>query len=98
MGKWPLTILSSILDTSSNAFYVLGGQMDRLGVPAVLGSRYSESTVLLAGSFLHERLNHLIEVALIYAAQKDIQPPIDSGYIRDRAGYHTKSAFFYAGS
>jgi drug/metabolite transporter (DMT)-like permease len=56
---WPLVALSGVLDASGNAFYVLGGQLGRLDVSAVLGSLYPGSTVLLAGTFLHERLNRL---------------------------------------
>jgi drug/metabolite transporter (DMT)-like permease len=64
---WPLIALSGVLDASGNAFYVLGGQMGRLDVSAVLGSLYPGSTVLVAGLFLHERLNRL-QLAGILAA------------------------------
>ncbi|MGA2504802.1 MAG: DMT family transporter [Anaerolineales bacterium] len=64
---WPLIALSGFLDASGNAFYVLSGQMGRLDVSAVLGSLYPESTVLLAGLFLHERLNRLQLVGILTA-------------------------------
>jgi drug/metabolite transporter (DMT)-like permease len=59
--------LSGILDASGNAFYVLGGQIGRLDVSAVLGSLYPGSTVLLAGLFLHERLNRLQMTGILAA-------------------------------
>ncbi len=64
---WPLIALSGVLDPSGNFFYVLAGQMGRLDVSAVLGSLYPGSTVLLAGLFLHERLNRLQLAGILVA-------------------------------
>lgn len=65
--NWPMIALSGTLDSTGNAFYILGGQIGRLDVSAVLGSLYPGSTVLLAALFLHERLN-LLQLAGILAA------------------------------
>jgi drug/metabolite transporter (DMT)-like permease len=64
---WPLVILNGLLDVSGNGLYILAGQAGRMDVAAVLVSLYPASTVLLAGMFLHERLNRL-QVAGILAA------------------------------
>ena len=56
---WPLLVLNGVLDITGNGLYILAGQAGRMDVAAVLVSLYPASTVVLAGVFLHERLNRL---------------------------------------
>lgn len=49
-------LMSSILDTAGNVFYVLSAQTGRMDVAAVLGSLYPGSTVLLAWMVLKEKI------------------------------------------
>lgn len=50
-------LLSSVLDTAGNAFYVLSAQTGRMDVAAVLGSLYPGSTVFLAWMILKEKIS-----------------------------------------
>lgn len=64
---WPLLILNGVMDISGNGLYILAGQAGRMDVAAVLVSLYPASTVVLAGLFLHERLNRLQLVGILAA-------------------------------
>jgi drug/metabolite transporter (DMT)-like permease len=66
-SAWPLIVLNGLLDITGNAFYILAGHAGRMDVAAVLASLYPGSTVVLAGLFLHERMNRL-QLAGIAAA------------------------------
>ena len=55
----PLVLLNAAGDIAGNTFYILAGQVGRLDVAAVISSLYPGTTILLAGMFLHERLNRL---------------------------------------
>jgi drug/metabolite transporter (DMT)-like permease len=67
--SWFAILMSSVLDTAGNAFYVLSAQTGRMDVAAVLGSLYPGSTVVLAWFVLKERISRVqmlgIAVALI---------------------------------
>ena len=65
--SWVPILLSSVLDTAGNAFYILSAQTGRMDVAAVLGSLYPGSTVLLAWLFLKERVSRWQMVGILAA-------------------------------
>ena len=52
-------VLSGCLDVCANLLFAAGSQRGAVSVVAVLGSLYPVTTVLLAGTVLHERLGRL---------------------------------------
>ena len=65
--SWVPILLSSVLDTAGNAFYILSAQTGRMDVAAVLGSLYPGSTVLLAWFLLKERVSRWQMVGILAA-------------------------------
>jgi len=60
-------LLSSVLDTLGNAFYVLSARTGRLDVAAVLGALYPGATVILAWIFLKENITRIQTVGILLA-------------------------------
>ncbi len=65
--SWVPILLSSVLDTAGNAFYILSAQTGRMDVAAVLGSLYPGSTVLLEWFLLKERVSRWQMVGILAA-------------------------------
>src|SRR5512136_904269 len=63
----PLVFLYGAGDIAGNTFYILAGQVGRLDVAAVISSLYPGTTILLAGMFLHERLNRFQWLGILAA-------------------------------
>ncbi len=62
------TLAAAFGDVAANTLYLLAVRRGNLAVAAVLSSLYPASTVLLAGRFLHERLNRPQRTGLAVAA------------------------------
>lgn len=63
---WPM-VLSGLLDSAGNAFFIAATRHGRLDVAAVLSSLYPASTVILARVLLKERLAKLQAVGIVSA-------------------------------
>jgi drug/metabolite transporter (DMT)-like permease len=64
--RWQ-AVLTGFVDIGANLFYVLGGQLGRLDVIAVLGSLYPGPTVLLAWCLLKERISRPQAIGILLA-------------------------------
>ena len=67
-GVLPLVLAAAAGDVGANTLYLLAVRRGDLSIVAVLSSLYPASTVLLAGRFLHERMNSTQRVGLGIAA------------------------------
>ena len=66
----PLALLVGVLDMSGNAFFILARQAGQLATAAALSSLYPVTTVILAATFLRERITmvHALGIAAATAA------------------------------
>ena len=55
-GTWPTIVAAGVLDVAANRFYLAASREGLLSIVAVLTSLYPASTVILARTFLGERL------------------------------------------
>lgn len=64
-GGIGFAVLASLFDISAALAFFLGTRAGRLDIVSVLASLYPAVTVLLAGIFLHERINRMQQVGLV---------------------------------
>jgi drug/metabolite transporter (DMT)-like permease len=55
-GTWPTIVAAGVLDVAANMFFLAASREGLLSIVAVLTSLYPASTIVLARTFLHERL------------------------------------------
>jgi drug/metabolite transporter (DMT)-like permease len=65
--SWPLLIMNFSMDLGGNVFYIAASQLGRMDVAAVLASLYPGITILLAWTFLHEKISPRQMVGILLA-------------------------------